>query len=92
MSIIRFRPEIWAAQLLVAFRKQLVFGNCCNHDYEGEIAEAGDTVRITSIGRPTISTYVPNSTVITPEQVNDAQRTLVVDQAKFFALDRKSVV
>jgi hypothetical protein len=28
---------------------------------------------------------VPNSTVINPEQVNDSQRTLVVDQSKFFA-------
>lgn len=84
MSIARFRPEIWSAQLLVALRKALVYGNCVNHDYEGEIAESGDSVRITSIGRPTISTYVPNVTVVTPEQVNDAQRTLVVDQSKYF--------
>lgn len=85
MSILRFRPEIWSAQLLVALRKALVYGNCVNRDYEGEITEAGDTVRITSIGRPTIGTYVPNNTVITPEQVNDAQRTLVIDQSKYFA-------
>ena len=85
MSILNFRPEIWSANLLVATRKALVFGNCINRDYEGEISAAGDTVRITSIGRPTISNYVPNSTKITPEQVNDSQRTLVVDQSKFFA-------
>lgn len=85
MSIARFRPEIWSAQLLVAMRKALVYGNCVNHDYEGEIASSGDTVRITSIGRPTVSTYTPNSTVITPEQINDSQRALVVDQSKYFA-------
>ena len=85
MSILNFRPEIWSANLLVATRKALVYGDCINRDYEGEISAAGDTVRITSIGRPTISTYVPNSTVIAPEQVNDSQRTLVVDQSKFFA-------
>ena len=85
MSIVNFRPEIWSANLLVATRKNLIFGNCINRDYEGEISAAGDTVRITSIGRPTISNYVPNSTVINPEQVNDSQRTLVVDQSKFFA-------
>lgn len=85
MSILNFRPEIWSANLLVATRKNLIFGNCINRDYEGEISAAGDTVRITSIGRPTISNYVPNSTVINPEQVNDSQRTLVVDQSKFFA-------
>ena len=85
MSIVNFRPEIWSANLLVATRKALVYGDCVNRDYEGEISAAGDTVRITSIGRPTISTYVPNSTTINPEQVNDSQRTLVVDQSKFFA-------
>ncbi len=85
MSILNFRPEIWSANLLVATRKNLIYGNCINRDYEGEISAAGDTVRITSIGRPTISNYVPNSTKINPEQVNDSQRTLVVDQSKFFA-------
>lgn len=85
MSITNFRPEIWSANLLVAARKNLVYGMNVNRDYEGEISAAGDTVRITSVGRPTISSYVPNSTVINPEQVNDSQRTLVVDQAKFFA-------
>jgi len=85
VSIINFRPEIWSANLLVATRKALVYGDCVNRDYEGEISAAGDTVRITSVGRPTISTYVPNQTTINPEQVNDSQRTLVVDQSKFFA-------
>jgi N4-gp56 family major capsid protein len=87
VAIIRFRPEIWSARLLVALRKALVYAGpeIVNRDYEGEIREAGDTVRITSISRPTIGTYVPNSTVITPEELTDAQRTLVVDQAKYWA-------
>ncbi len=64
MSILKFRPEIWSARLLVPLRQSLVYDAFINRDYEGEIAEAGDTVRITSIGRPTISTYVPNVTTI----------------------------
>lgn len=87
MSITRFRPEIWSANLLVALRKKLVYAGpgVVNRDYEGDIQAAGDTVRITSIGDPTIGTYSPNSTTITPEELTDAQRTLVVDQAKYFA-------
>jgi N4-gp56 family major capsid protein len=85
LSILKFRPEIWSARLLVALRQNLVYSAFINRDYEGEIANAGDTVRITSIGRPSINNYVPNQTTITPEQVNDSQRTLVVDQAKYFA-------
>lgn len=87
MAITRFRPEIWSAQLLVALRKSLVYAGptVVNRDYEGELREAGDTVRITSISRPTIGTYTPNSTSIVPEELTDAQRTLVVDQCKYFA-------
>lgn len=87
MAITKFRPEIWSASLLVALRQSLIYSAFINRDYEGEIAQAGDTVRITSIGRPAIHTYVPNTTVITPEQVNDSQRTLVVDQADYFAFE-----
>jgi N4-gp56 family major capsid protein len=85
MAITRFRPEIWSARLLVSLKKSLVYGMVVNRDYEGEISQAGDTVRITSISRPTVGTYVPNSTVITPEELTDAQRTLLIDQSKYFA-------
>ena len=85
MAFNKFKPEIWSALLLVALRKSLVYSAFTNRDYEGDIAEAGDTVRITSVGRPTIANYVPGQTVISPETVADSQRTLVVDQSKFFA-------
>jgi N4-gp56 family major capsid protein len=87
MSIARFRPEIWSANLLVALRKALVYGSpmVVNKDYEGEIAEFGDTVKITSISRPAIGTYVPNQTVITFPELTDAQRNLTIDQAKFWS-------
>lgn len=86
MSFNKFKPEIWSPLLLVALRKNLVYSVFTNRDYEGEIAEAGDTVRITSVGRPTIGNYVPGVTKIVPETVADTQRTLVVDQSKFFAV------
>jgi N4-gp56 family major capsid protein len=87
VAITRFRPEIWSANLLVALRKKLVYAGpgIVNRDYEGEIRQAGDTVRITSISDPTVGTYVPNVTSIVPEELTDSQRTLVVDQSKFWA-------
>jgi hypothetical protein len=85
VSILKFRPEIWSARLLVALRQNLVYSAFVNRDYEGDIANAGDTVRITSVGRPTIKTYVPNSTTISFDQVTDSQRTLVIDQSDYFA-------
>ncbi|MEU3620609.1 phage major capsid protein [Streptomyces sp. NPDC002623] len=87
MTVRNFVPEIWSSRLLVATRKALVYAapNVVNRDYEGEISEAGDTVRITSVSRPAIGTYVPGTTTITPEKLTTGQRTLVVDQSKYWA-------
>jgi hypothetical protein len=89
MSINAFIPEVWAATLLESLKKSLVYGqpSVANRDYEGEVANYGDTVRITSISRPTVGNYVKGSTVITPEQLTDAQRALLIDQSKFFAFE-----
>jgi hypothetical protein len=86
MAIKRFKPEFWSSKLLVGVRKSLVYAGpgVVNRDYEGEIRDAGDTVRITSISRPTIGTYGPGVTIV-PEELTDAQRTLVVDQQKYWA-------
>jgi N4-gp56 family major capsid protein len=87
MAVKNFIPEIWSAQLLTSLKKSLVYGapDVANRNYEGEIAERGDTVKITSISRPTVDDYEANVTVITPEELTDAQRSLLVDQSKYFA-------
>ncbi|WP_026185106.1 P22 phage major capsid protein family protein [Salinispora vitiensis] len=84
MAINRFRPEIWSALLMESYKKVLVYANLCNRDYEGEIRAAGDTVRVTSISRPTISTYTRNAD-ISYDELTDAQRTLSIDQEKYWA-------
>lgn len=89
MAINNFIPEVWAARLLSSLKKSLVYGGptVVNRDYEGEIRDSGDTVRITSISRPTIGTYTRGSTVINPEQLTDAGRSLLIDQSKYFAFE-----
>lgn len=86
---ITFIPEIWAALMLSSLKKNLVFAGpgVVNRNYEGEIRNQGDTVRVRSVGRPTISTYEKGVTSITPEQLTDAQRSLVIDQSKYFAFE-----
>jgi len=73
--------------LLASLKKAQVFAALANRDYEGDIANAGDTVHITSISRPTVSNYVANTTTITPEVLTSADRTLVINQAKYFAFE-----
>lgn len=86
MAITNFVPEVWSATLLSILRKNLVYGGVANRDYEGEIANYGDTVHITSIADPSIVDYAKD-TDLTIEVLTDADRALVIDQAKAFAFE-----
>lgn len=89
MTINAFVSEVWAAELLSSLKKIAVFTqpSVVSRKYEGDIKNGGDTVRITSISRPTISTYTKGSSTLTYEQLTDAQRALVIDQSKSFAFE-----
>lgn len=83
---LNFIPTVWAARLLKALDKALVYGqtDVVNRDYEGEITEAGNTVKIASIGDVTISNYTKDTNMSDPETLTDAEQTLLIDQAKAF--------
>ena len=81
-----FIPTVWAARLLVALERSLVYGqaNVCNRDYEGEIRASGNTVKIASIGDVTVDDYTKDTDIGDPETLTDAEQTLLIDQAKYF--------
>jgi hypothetical protein len=86
MSVNNFKPTIWSASMLQTFKKNLVLGALCNTDYQGEITAYGDSVKINEIGEITINDYTRNSTTaITVQELTDAQQTLMIDRAKYFA-------
>jgi hypothetical protein len=88
MAISAFKPEVWNATLLVTLEKSHVYAapGVVNRDYEGDIANYGDTVHIVGLADPTIGTYTPH-TDITIEDVDDVDATLLIDQAKYFAFE-----
>jgi|JI10StandDraft_1071094.scaffolds.fasta_scaffold215758_3 hypothetical protein len=90
MAVTNFIPDLWSSRLQVALRKNAVAGNLVNRDYEGEIKRQGDSVKITSINDVTIGTYTVH-TDITVEDIDDATRSLVIDQARYFAVELDDV-
>jgi len=86
MALENFIPEVWSARLLENLHRALVFGGnqIINRDYEGEIQQAGDTVRIRAIGAVTVGDYTKNSTIGNPQVLSDAQAMLTIDQQKYF--------
>ena len=81
-----FIPTVWAARLLTALEKTLVYGqaNVSSREYEGEIRESGSTVKIASIGDVTIGDYVKDTNISDPETLSDSDQSLTIDQAKYF--------
>jgi N4-gp56 family major capsid protein len=86
MPIDNFIPTIWSARLLENLRKNLVYGQegVINRDYEGEIRDAGSSVKINAIGPVTVAAYTKNTDINPPQNLSDATLTLVIDQAKYF--------
>ena len=84
MSTSKFIPTIWSARILAALEKQLVYTNFFNRDYEGEIRDAGDTVKIGLVGAPTVKKYTKGSEIAAPDDVTVTDATLTIDQADYF--------
>jgi len=85
MAIANFIPKVWSANLISVLQKEHVFANVANRDYEGDISGAGDSVKISQIGTITVATYTRNSTSVSPQELQDAASTLLIDQSKYFA-------
>lgn len=84
MSTNHFVPQLWSAKILDALDKELVYSKLFNADYEGEISDAGDTVHIAQVGAVSIKDYTKRGTIDGPEDVTAEDKTLTIDQAKYF--------
>ena len=86
MAVDTFIPVWWSAKLLLALDTALVYGQhgVVSRDYEGEIRQAGDAVKINSVGDVTVKTYTRNTDMDAPEELQTAEQMLLIDQAKYF--------
>lgn len=84
MSLNNFIPSIWAGNLLSALDKAHVAVSVANREYEGDIKQGGDTVRINQIGDITVGSYTKNTDISDPQELADAQTILTIDQQKYF--------
>lgn len=86
MSINNFQPTVWAADILKATKTALVYAgsDVISSDYEGDIAQAGDTVKINMLGDVTVGNYVKDVDMAAPQSLSDGSLSLVIDQQKYF--------
>lgn len=80
MAVTNFVPSIWAGTLLRNLNNIAVLADLCNRDYEGDISQAGDSVKINAIGPVTVSAYTQDTNMSAPEALTSAQQHLLIDQ------------
>ena len=89
-NIMNFQQTIWSASILRSLDKITSLRNHCNFQYEKDSKNAKE-VKILSVNRPTIRTYVPG-TSITREGAADSSQLLKIDQYRYFNFEVEDIV
>lgn len=86
MSYKNFIPEIWSESINRDLERYHIFAKYTNRQYEGEVKEKGDSVRILGVGSPTVTLYDKDSfTELAPaETIEDTATILRIDQLATF--------
>lgn len=85
MAVDNFIPELWSKLIQANLDKAMVFGACCNSNYQGEISGQGSQVHIGKVGAITVSPYTKNSTTVSYQTLDSSSQTLNIDQSYYFA-------
>jgi hypothetical protein len=78
-----FIPEIWSGKLIEKFYAATVLAAISNTDYEGEIRNAGDTVKIRTKPTITIKDYRADG-LLELERPKGSVIDLLIDKGKYF--------
>lgn len=85
MAYKNFIPTVWAEGINRELERLCVFKENCNREYDGSVAQLGDSVRILGVGRPTIYTGTKDGiTLTTAESVEDTAVILNIDRVAYF--------
>ena len=86
MAISYSLPAIWSALVLRQLEKSLVWASpvVCNRDYEGEITDFGSSVKVHGVNSPTITAYTQDTTMGSPQVLNDFEKILSINKASAF--------
>lgn len=78
-----FIPQVWSQKLNTMLEKNCVMMQCVNRNYEGDIKNQGDKVKIITPANVTISTV--GSKNISYSELSPSSMDLTIDQKKYFA-------
>ena len=89
-TVTHFQQTIWSKSILRSLDKITSLRNHCNFQYEKDSKNAKE-VKILSVNRPTIRTYVPG-TPLQRESAADSSQTLQLNQYRYFNFEVEDIV
>ena len=98
MSYNNFIPKIWSKAINRELERAMVFAEDCNRQYEGDVKQMGDTVKILGVGKPTITKQVGGSIILDDaETVEDTSVEMLINRIAYFNylvddIDRRQAV
>ena len=98
MSYNNFIPKIWSKAINRELERAMVFAEDCNRQYEGDVKQMGDTVKILGVGKPTIIKQVGGAIILDDaETVEDTSVEMVINRIAYFNylvddIDRRQAV
>ena len=85
MSYKNFVPRVWAKKIQHELERKMVFAEDCNREYEGQVTNIGDTVKILGVGKPTIKTQVGGDITLTgAEKVESTAVSMPINHIAYF--------
>lgn len=89
-TITNFQQTIWSKSILRSLDKITSLRNHCNFQYEKDSHNAKE-VKILSVNRPTIRTYVPG-TALVRESAADSSQLMQLNQYRYFNFEVEDIV
>lgn len=89
-TVTQFQQTIWSKSILRSLDKITSLRNHCNFQYEKD-SEHAKEVKILSVNRPTIRTYVPG-TALVRESSADSSQLMQLNQYRYFNFEVEDIV
>ena len=87
MAYTNFIPSIWEETINRELERVCVFAEDCNRQYEGLVANKGDSVHILGVGKPTIKSIDranASGEIDEAEEIEDTSVILNINQIRYF--------
>ena len=85
MSLKNFISTVWSETLYSQMDKKYIAVANCNREFEGDIKNRGDRVKICGVGDINVFDYTKNTDFESAvQELSDVTKTIVINQAKAF--------